>query len=149
MGSKQLRVTKPQDGDLGEVVRNPVYVVLDNVMDTYNVGAVFRLADATAIKELILCGKTDYPPSTRIHKAAVGTEEWVPWRYESNTLEALKKLKLGIPELKIIAVEQDERAVSLKQLEIQKGINTNPVAIIVGHETDGCLLYTSHNWRKL
>jgi len=133
LNAKQLRVTLPTEEQLSKIKRRPIYIVLDNVLDTYNVGSIFRLADAIAAQEVVLCGQTETPPNSRIHKAAVGTETWISWRYFSKTLEALKLLKLENPELKIIAVEQDRRSVSLSQITI----TNQPIAIVVGHETEG------------
>lgn len=132
LNAKQLRVTKPSGEELAGIVRKPVYLVLDNVMDTYNIGSIFRLADAVAAEEVILCGKTERPPSSRIHKAAVGTEEWVPWRYAQETGEEIKRLRDEVPGIKVVAVEQDPRAISLADLRIDL-----PVAVVVGHETEG------------
>ncbi len=143
LNAKQLRVAKPSAGELAKIERKPIYIVLDNVLDTYNIGSIFRLADAVAAKEIILCGGSETPPSSRIHKAAVGTETWVPWRYFSKTLEALKLLKEENKELKIIAVEQDPRAVSLAHLtptplqNFGEGNERSEVALVVGHETEG------------
>ena len=128
LNAKELRVTKPTDEQLEKILRKPIYIVLDNVLDTYNVGSIFRLADAVAASEIILCGQTESPPNSRIHKAAVGTETWVPWRYFKNSLEFLSDFK-G----KVIAIEQDPRAIPLSQIT-----STNePIAIVVGHETEG------------
>lgn len=33
--------------------RNAIYIVLDNVLDTYNVGSIFRLADAVGAKKVV------------------------------------------------------------------------------------------------
>ena len=89
LNAKELRVTKPTDEQLSNIKRRPIYIILDNVLDTYNVGSIFRLADAVAAQEVILCGQTESPPNSRIHKAAVGTETWVPWRYFKNPIEFL------------------------------------------------------------
>ena len=125
--------------ELARIERKPIYIVLDNVLDTYNVGSLFRLADAVTVKEVILCGGTERPPSSRIHKAAVGTETWVPWRYFDKSLEALKSLKSENEGLKIIAVEQDPRAIPYNSplhpsLSLREG---TPIAIVLGHETEG------------
>ncbi len=146
LNAKQLRVTKPSGEQIANIGRKPIYIVLDSVMDTYNIGSIFRLADAVAAKELILCGRTEAPPSSRIHKAAVGTEEWVPWRYFADAKPALLQLKQEVPEIKIIAVEQDERAISLFNITLsdpplnlrggRKG-ELLPMAVVVGHETEG------------
>ena len=140
LNAKQLRVTKPTEEELSKIERKPIYIVLDNVLDTYNIGSIFRLADAVAAKEIILCGGSETPPSSRIHKAAVGTEEWVPWRYAPKVGEEIKRLR--DEGVKIIAVEQDKRAVSLTSpsfpLLIQEREGKGEViAIVVGHETEG------------
>jgi len=137
LNAKQLRVTKPTDEELVKIERKPIYIVLDNVLDTYNIGSIFRLADAVAAKEIILCGGSETPPSSRIHKAAVGTETWVPWRYESSAATALANLKSQISNLKIIAVEQDARSVPLRMLNTQSSILKGSIAVVVGHETEG------------
>ncbi len=134
LNAKQLRVTKPSSEELAKIERKPVYIVLDNVLDTYNIGSIFRLAEATAAKEIILCAGSETPPSSRIHKAAVGTETWVPWRYAAKADEVIKRLR--DEGVKIIAVEQDERAVSMFDIQYSM-FNGGPVAIVVGHETEG------------
>ena len=136
LDAKQLRITKPSKEELAEIERKPIYIVLDNVLDTYNIGSIFRLADAVAAKEVILCGGSETPPSSRIHKAAVGTEEWVPWQYAADAATAISKLKTLNPKIKIIAVEQNERAVPISNFEFLIS-NSQPVAIAVGHETEG------------
>lgn len=130
MGSKELRDYTPTPEELAAIKHNPIYFVLDNVLDTYNIGSLFRLADALAVTKIYLCGDMQYPPSSRIHKAAVGTEMWVPWEKRDTTLEVIKELKeKGIHT---IAVEQDTRSVTLKELA-----PSYPCAIVVGHETHG------------
>lgn len=133
LNSKQLRKTKPVNGEDKKIKRNPIYIVLDNIIDTYNIGSIFRLADAVAIEKVYICGDSDYPPSSRIHKAAVGTEEWVPWEKVEATVEIIKKLKND--GVYTIAVEQDERSIDYKLLTKEK--IKFPCAIIIGHETTG------------
>lgn len=101
-------------------------------MDTYNVGSIFRLADAIAAKQVVLCGETLAPPNSRIKKASVNTWGWVDWQYVSSTKEALINLKIQNPNIKIIAVEQDERSQPFYQVKYQM-----PLAIVVGNETYG------------
>ena len=40
----------------------PIAIVLDNVRSAYNVGSVFRTADAFPVEKVYLCGITAYPP---------------------------------------------------------------------------------------
>jgi len=140
LNAKQLRVNRPSGEQLAKINRKPIYIVLDNVMDTYNIGSIFRLADAIAAQEIILCGGSETPPSSRIHKAAVGTEEWVKWRYFASASEALSSLKSQILNLKVIAIEQDSRAISLQQMttnDYSMTMNDTAIAVVVGHETEG------------
>lgn len=130
LGAKDLRKTRPTSETFSTIKRNPIYLVLDRVIDTYNIGSLFRLSDAIAVEKIYICGDTEYPPSSRIHKAAVGTEEWVPWEKMDNAVDTVKELKKK--GVKIIAVEQDERSVSYKNIKPQF-----PVAIVIGNETDG------------
>ena len=130
LGASELRKTKPTEKEFSEIKRNPIYLVLDRIIDTYNTGSLFRLADAIAAEKIYLCGDMEYPPSSRIHKSAVGTEEWVPWEKSSSTVKTLKELKKE--GVQIIAVEQDPRAISYKLLE-----PSFPCAIVVGNESGG------------
>jgi tRNA G18 (ribose-2'-O)-methylase SpoU len=131
LDAKQLRVTKPTEDQLAKLNRKPLYIVLDNVLDTYNIGSIFRLADAVGAMEVILCGGSETPPNSRIHKAAVGTEEWVKWRYFKTAADFLKDF-----EGKIIVVEQDERSTKISNFKFSIS-NSQPVAVVVGHETAG------------
>lgn len=129
--AKQLRTTKPTKEHL-RIKRNPIYIVLDNVLDTYNVGAIFRLADAVAADRVILCGQTEIPPHTRIKKASINTTEWVSWEYAKTAVSAISNLKNQISNIQIIAIEQDSKAVAYDKVQYEF-----PIALVVGHESDG------------
>ena len=133
LGAKELRKTPPTPETFATIKRNPIYLVLDSVTDTYNIGSMFRLADAIAAEKLFICGPgVEYPPNSRIHKAAVGTEEWVPWEHSSSTISTVQKLKDS--GVQIVSVEQDPRSISISLLPTRL---ESPVAIVVGHETTG------------
>lgn len=134
LGAQQLREYIPTEEDLKKIKekRNDIYIILDNVLDTYNVGAVFRLADAVGAKKVFLCGGTETPPNSRIKKSSVSTWQWIDWEYSSTAIEAAKNLKTQIPNIKIISVELDERAIPYDEVDY-----TLPVALVVGHESEG------------
>ena len=134
MGAAELRKSKPSEKELSGIKRGPIYLVLDRIIDTYNTGSLFRLADAIAAEKVFLCGEMEYPPSSRIHKAAVGTEEWVPWEKTDSTLKVIKKLKKK--GVQIIAVEQHPKSISYKLIPSKIKF---PCAIVVGSETGGML----------
>src|SRR3990170_7876835 len=122
LDAKQLRVSKPSSQDISKIKRREIYIICDNILDTYNIGSIFRLADAVAAKKIFLCGSTETPPNSRISKAAVGTDKWVPWEYASTAAEAIANLKKKFStrsnnnnlraksrssSIKIIAIEQN------------------------------------------
>lgn len=130
--AKELRKMDPIEDEIVHIKHNPIYLVLDEVLDTYNIGSLFRLADAVGVTKMYLCGNMEYPPSSRIHKSAVGTENWVAWEKVNSVIELIKRLrKQGV---QIIAVEQDPRATSYQLLATKIKF---PCAIVIGHESDG------------
>lgn len=130
LDAKQLRKSEATPEELKKIKRNPIYLVLDRIIDTYNIGSLFRLADAVAAEKMYLCGEMEYPPSSRIHKAAVGTQKWVPWEKKKSSLSTIKELKKK--GVQIIVVEQFSRSISYKDIKPKF-----PVAIVVGNETEG------------
>lgn len=132
LAAKALRLSDPTEEEIKKIKKNPVYIILDNVLDTYNIGAVFRLADAVSATKVYLCAGTETPPNHRIKKASINTTEWVAWEYADSAAIAISNIKFQIPNIQIIAVELDERSVPYDQVAY-----TFPVAIVVGHETDG------------
>lgn len=127
-----LRHQAPTTEQLAKLKHNPIYLVLDNIIDTYNIGSLFRLADAIGAEKIFICGESEYPPSSRIHKAAVGTENWVSFLKCESAFVKTKELKEQ--GMQIIAVEQDKRATKIKDLNLKVKF---PVAIVVGNETNG------------
>ena len=73
--------------------KKPLVVVLDDVRSMYNVGSVFRTADAFRIEAVYLCGISATPPANEIHKTALGAEDSVEWKYYNTALDAVKDLK--------------------------------------------------------
>jgi len=51
LGAAELRTTKSSEEEKKKIKKNPIYIILDNVMDTYNIGSIFRLADAVAAEK--------------------------------------------------------------------------------------------------
>jgi tRNA G18 (ribose-2'-O)-methylase SpoU len=128
----ELRRTTASLKDKKIVKKNDIYIILDNVLDTYNVGAIFRLADAVAAKKIYLCGYTETPPNSRIKKASINTTEWVKWERASTATEAVKSLKLKIKSLKTIAIEQNPESTPYTEATYEF-----PIALVVGNEVRG------------
>lgn len=122
-----------QKGDLDALrsrKRNEVYLILDNIRSMYNVGAIFRTADAARAKKLYLCGITATPPRKEIEKTALKTINEMPWEHIENTIDIVQKMK--DEGVQIIALEQTDKSADYRKFEFNK-----PVAIIIGHETIG------------
>ncbi|MBI2430580.1 MAG: TrmH family RNA methyltransferase [Candidatus Levybacteria bacterium] len=132
LGAKELRTTKSTEEDFKKIKKHPIYIILDNVLDTYNVGAIFRLCDAVAAEKVILCGQTETPPHTRIKKASINTTEWITWSYAQTAKEAIDDLRFKNKDLRIIAIEQSSKSVSYDKADY-----SFPIAFVVGHETEG------------
>jgi tRNA G18 (ribose-2'-O)-methylase SpoU len=133
LGAKELRVSDPTAEELAKIKRRDIYFILDDVWDTYNIGGIFRLADALGVKKIYICGDSETPPNPRIKKASINTTEWVEWEYKEKAVSAIQDLRSNIQDLKVVAVEQDERSEAYTQIDYKL-----PIAFVVGNETSGC-----------
>ncbi|MCH7781009.1 MAG: TrmH family RNA methyltransferase, partial [Acidobacteria bacterium] len=75
-------------GEGAEIERLPFAVVLDNVRSLWNVGSMFRTADACGVQKMMLTGVTGYPPRPELSKTALGAEQAVAWSYLADPVEA-------------------------------------------------------------
>ena len=134
LNAKELRVVTEDEiqEKIADIKRRPIYFILENIYDTYNIGGLFRLADALAIEKMYICGQTEVPPNSKIKKASIGTYKVVPWEYKKTAAEAIAELKAK--NVSIIAVEQDQKSVPYTKIEYKA-----PSAILVGNETYGVL----------
>ena len=113
-----------------KINRNPIVLVLDNVLDTYNIGSFFRLADALGAEKICLCGPVVTPPNIKIHRASIGTWKWIPWEQYDSTIDCLSQLQQQ--GYQIVACEQDKTSVNYLQAKYQKAI-----AVVAGSESYG------------
>lgn len=110
----------------------PVVVVLENIRSAYNVGSVFRTADAFLIDSVIITGYTAVPPHKEIKKTALGAEESVDFTYYTQTTDAISELQQK--GFKILAVEQVDESISLDDFQI---LPNQKVAFVFGNEVSG------------
>lgn len=108
-------------------------VVLDNIRSTYNVGAIFRTADAGGVSKIYLCGITPTPDKNeKIKKVALGAENYVSWEKVYQTWRLIKKLKKE--GYFLIALEQSPKAKNIFKI---KNLKRKKIALILGKETKG------------
>ncbi len=110
----------------------PIIVVLENIRSAYNVGSVFRTADAFLLQSIYLCGYTAHPPHKEIKKTALGAEETMTWKYFKKINEAIEELRND--DYRIFAIEQAESSRSLQQVDFKKN---EKLAVIFGNEVSG------------
>lgn len=112
--------------------KKPLVILLDNIRSAYNIGSIFRNADAFLSQKILLCGISAFPPHKEIQKTALGAQEVVDWKYYKTTQEAIVEYKeLGY---EIIAIEQTDTSISLDQFQIEK---QKKYLLIFGHEVNG------------
>ncbi len=128
----------------------PLVVVLDNVRSLYNIGSVFRTADAFRLAEVVLCGISATPDDVlsptgetikaatmracqEIHKTALGAEESVSWRYFRDTADAVATLRRE--GYAVMAVEQAHGSTPLPLF--RPDFSTTKYALVLGNEVKG------------
>ncbi len=116
----------------------PLVVVLDDVRSMYNVGSVFRTADAFRVEAIYLCGITAQPPHPEIHKTALGAEDTVAWRHFPSALGAVQSLKQQ--GYTVYSIEQCEGSTMLNEMsnvKCQMSTDNPRFALILGNEVKG------------
>lgn len=113
-------------------------VVLDNLRSVYNVGSIFRTANAVGIEKIYLCGTTPTPLDKKgdsrkdFAKVALGAEDTVSWEYIEDTFKCVDKLKKE--DYFIVALEQDKKSVDYKNVNVG---DKEKVAFVIGAEVVG------------
>ncbi len=110
----------------------PVIAVLENIRSAYNVGSVFRTADAFLLEAIYITGYTCTPPHKEIKKTALGAEDTVEWKHFVDAAEAIFSLKEK--GYKVYAVEQVVNSIALQNLSLSA---KEKVAFVFGNEVSG------------
>jgi len=111
-----------------------IIIVLDNVRSAFNVGSIFRTADAAGNVEIYLCGITPTPENSKVSKTSLGSEKNIKWQYYKNTQEAIKKLKKE--KIPIYSVELTEKSKHFQEFNYFEKDATQ-IALVFGHELNG------------
>ncbi|MBN8880283.1 MAG: RNA methyltransferase [Sphingobacteriales bacterium] len=119
--------------------KTPIIVVLENIRSAYNVGSVFRTADAFLVEAIYIIGYSAKPPHKEIKKTALGAEETVNWRHFSTTAEAISQLRED--GYTIYAIEQAEGSRALQA--ITPALDEK-IAVVLGNEVTGVEQSTIH-----
>jgi 23S rRNA (guanosine2251-2'-O)-methyltransferase len=111
--------------------RHPVTLVLHNIRSMWNVGAMFRSADAAGIDKIVITGYTATPPRKEIDKVALGAQESVCWEYCEDPVEAVVKLKHEGRRVFGLEIAENSRPYT----DLRAG--DFPLALLVGNEVEG------------
>lgn len=136
MNSRQLTKSEIRksklSGDLfRDQRRNPIYLILDNLKDMKNVGAILRLADAVLVEKVFICGNPSVlPPNRKITASSGGTENWVDWEYQERTLDVIAAMKQK--KIQVTALE-----ICNSSIPYYKASYSFPIALVFGREDDG------------
>lgn len=118
-------------------------LILHNIRSVYNVGSIFRTADAAGVEKIILSGYSPTPldrfgrARPDLGKVALGAEKSVAWEYVKNPYNKVTKLRETGYE--IIAIEQDARSQNLFEYAewLAKLKKRKPLALMLGNEVRG------------
>jgi 23S rRNA (guanosine2251-2'-O)-methyltransferase len=113
----------------------PLILILDNVRSAFNVGSLYRTADAAGCQAVFTCGITPHPHGSgadKVAKSALGAEQVVDTRHFGTTREAIDYLREAEPEYTIIGME------TTGQSQIYSNVRySQKVALILGNEVTG------------
>ena len=113
------------------VVEPPCVAILENIRSAWNVGSMFRTAEAAGFARLYLCGITPAGDHPGVAKTALGAESVVPWTHHPDALAVVKNLKLE--GFRVLALETEEAVDWHPELPPPEG----PLAVVVGNELTG------------
>lgn len=111
-------------------------VILHNIRSVYNVGSIFRTAEAAGISKIYLTGYTPTPVDRfdrarkDIQKTALGAEKTIPWEHVSRINSFVKRLREE--QFYIIGVEQSKQSVDYKTVQSKQ-----KTALMFGNEVRG------------
>ena len=129
-----------------------VCLILHNIRSAYNVGSIFRTADAAGVNKIYICGYSPTPLEhfqkgnvrandftsqnrfsrydSKISKTALGAECFISWEYYRQTWRLMEKLKKE--GVQVIALEQSKKSVDFRKFKPKF-----PIALVVGNEIRG------------
>jgi tRNA G18 (ribose-2'-O)-methylase SpoU len=111
-------------------------MILENIRSAYNVGAIFRTADASGVDKIFLVGYTPTPidrfgrTQSEIQKTSLGASEYIDWEHKESIVPTVESLKQAGTE--VIAIEINNQSEPLIDY-----VPAEKVAYILGNEVEG------------
>lgn len=115
---------------VADVCRNARRVaVIDSVVDTTNIGAIFRAAAALGVDAVLLTPTSCDPLNRRAVRVSMGSVFLVPWTWLENGIESLADLGL-----RTVAMALTDRSVPITDENLCREPR---LAVVLGTEGDG------------
>jgi tRNA G18 (ribose-2'-O)-methylase SpoU len=112
------------------------FVIANNIRSLYNVGSIFRAADAFNVSKIYLTGYTGTPANpvhlAKISKVALGAETWIPWEKSPTAFAVIRSLRKQYPKLTVVGLENNVKATPLNKFKPKF-----PLVLILGEEREG------------
>lgn len=129
---------RPQPRSLEDVCRGARrIVVIDSVVDTTNIGAIFRSAAALGIDAVLLTPTSCDPLNRRAVRVSMGSVFLVPWTYVDADLQSLRA-----QGFRTAAMALTDRSIPLDAPILRE---EERLAIIMGTEGDGLSAQAIHS----
>lgn len=134
--SHQEEWVRHHDADSTVRQPRPLILLLDNVRSAFNVGSIFRSADASGCAQVLTTGITPHPLGSggdKLRKSALGAEMAVPSLHFSTTKDAIAHIRQHLPNYQLVALETTERSVSYTSHPFSR----SGTVLVLGNEVTG------------
>ena len=112
--------------------KHPLSILAHDIAKPWNVGSIFRIADAFGIEKIYLSGSSPVPPNVKIRKTSRATDTRVPYNYEHNPVDLVIRLKSE--GYTILSLEITTSSIDIRKLSISKN---EKILLILGSEKSG------------
>jgi 23S rRNA (guanosine2251-2'-O)-methyltransferase len=108
-----VRHTDSEDNSKADEAKKlfPLVILLDNVRSAFNVGSIFRTADACGCSMVVTTGITPSPSGSgreKLAKSALNADRVVPSKHFTTTKDAVEYLRKEHPGFELIGMETTE-----------------------------------------
>ena len=116
--------------DVLNMRQNDLVIVMENVEDPHNIGAVMRTADSVGVQEIYVINTLINPNEFRGKRSAGSAEKWLTIKHFDSVEKCINELKRK--GLKIWATHLGAEAISLYETDLSE-----PIALVFGSERKG------------
>lgn len=105
--------------------------LVNNMSSPFNIGSLFRIADALGVEKIYLTGNSITPPNDKIRKNSRATDKYVAYEYRTDAMSLVEELKNS--GYRIISLELTNESIPLNQLTLDQ----RNICLILGSENHG------------